>query len=49
MNPKRVAGVLNLLLAAVAIWLGVTRREMMWYFIAAFMLLIGYLRLRRTS
>ena len=50
MNPKRIAGVINIIAAAAFLVIGLTRHPVRKYFlvIAAFFLVIGYLRLKRS-
>jgi hypothetical protein len=47
MTPKRIAGVLNLILAVVVGGLGISRHQPFLVFAAMILVLIGYLRLRR--
>lgn len=50
MNPKRVAGVINIVGAVVFLYIGLTSQPVRKFLIviAAFFLLIGYLRLRKS-
>ena len=47
MEPKRVAGVLNIVLAVVAFGIGYARHANFFYVIGVIMLLLAWLRLRR--
>jgi hypothetical protein len=49
-NPKRIAGVINILAATAFLVIGLTRHPVRKFFlvIAALFFIIGYLRLRRT-
>jgi hypothetical protein len=49
-NPKRIAGVINIIAAVAFLVVGLTRHPVRKFFlvIAAFFLIIGYLRLKKS-